>query len=67
LLPEYGFTLNPSAAGAMMAASSVAVVTNSLLLRGPDAWAAFTTASPSAERIAQKLTDSALDPPTPTR
>ena len=67
LLPEYGFTLNPSAAGAMMAASSVAVVTNSLLLRGPDAWAAFTTASPSAERIAQKPTDSALDPPTPTR
>ena len=67
LLPEYGFTLNPSAAGAMMAASSVAVVTNSLLLRGPDAWAAFTSASPSSERIAQKPTDSALDPPTPTR
>ena len=45
LLPEYGFTLNPSAAGAMMAVSSVAVVSNSLLLRGPDAWAAFTADS----------------------
>jgi P-type Cu+ transporter len=45
LLPEYGFTLNPSAAGAMMAVSSVAVVSNSLLLKGPDAWAAFTADS----------------------
>ena len=45
LLPHYGFTLNPSAAGAMMAVSSVAVVTNSLSLRGPDAWKSFTDAS----------------------
>ena len=35
LLPEYGVSLNPAAAGAMMALSSVAVVTNSLLLRVP--------------------------------
>ena len=33
LLPAYGVALNPSAAGAMMALSSVAVVTNSLMLR----------------------------------
>ena len=31
-LPEYGISLNPSFSGAMMAFSSVAVVTNSLLL-----------------------------------
>jgi Cu+-exporting ATPase len=35
LLPEYGVSLNPAAAGAMMALSSVAVVTNSLLLKVP--------------------------------
>ena len=35
LLPEYGISLNPAAAGAMMALSSVAVVTNSLTLRVP--------------------------------
>ena len=35
LLPEYGISLNPAAAGAMMALSSVAVVTNSLLLKVP--------------------------------
>jgi hypothetical protein len=29
----------------MMAVSSVAVVSNSLLLKGPDAWAAFTADS----------------------
>jgi hypothetical protein len=33
LLPSMGIALNPSAAGAMMAFSSVAVVANSLLLR----------------------------------
>jgi Cu2+-exporting ATPase len=33
LLPSLGVALNPSAAGAMMAVSSVAVVSNSLLLR----------------------------------
>ena len=35
LLPEYGVSLNPAAAGAMMALSSVAVVTNSLMLKVP--------------------------------
>ena len=35
LLPEYGISLNPAAAGAMMALSSVAVVTNSSTLRVP--------------------------------
>lgn len=34
LLPTFGIALNPSAAGAMMAFSSIAVVSNSLLLRG---------------------------------
>jgi len=33
LLPSLGLALNPSAAGGMMAMSSVAVVSNSLLLR----------------------------------
>ncbi|MFB2892795.1 heavy metal translocating P-type ATPase [Aerosakkonemataceae cyanobacterium BLCC-F50] len=33
LLPKFGVVLNPAAAGAMMAFSSVSVVTNSLLLR----------------------------------
>lgn len=33
LLPSFGIVLNPSAAGALMALSSVSVVTNSLLLR----------------------------------
>jgi len=33
LLPTLGVILNPAAAGAMMAFSSVSVVTNSLLLR----------------------------------
>ncbi len=33
LLPSFGIILNPSAAGALMAFSSVSVVTNSLLLR----------------------------------
>jgi Cu2+-exporting ATPase len=33
LLPELGIALNPAAAGALMAFSSVSVVTNSLLLR----------------------------------
>lgn len=33
LLPSLGISLNPSAAGALMALSSVSVLTNSLLLR----------------------------------
>lgn len=33
LLPQFGFALSPALAGAMMAFSSVSVVTNSLLLR----------------------------------
>lgn len=33
LLPQFGIALNPSVAGGMMAFSSLAVVTNSLLLR----------------------------------
>ncbi|KAK3244818.1 P-type ATPase, partial [Cymbomonas tetramitiformis] len=33
LLPAYEFSLNPSTAGAMMAVSSIAVVSNSVLLR----------------------------------
>jgi P-type Cu2+ transporter len=33
LLPTLGFTLSPATAGALMAFSSVSVVTNSLLLR----------------------------------
>ena len=32
-LPEFGIALSPAAAGALMAFSSVSVVTNSLLLR----------------------------------
>ena len=50
LLPAYGVALNPSAAGALMAFSSVAVVSNSLFLRGPDAWSAFTDPSPTIDR-----------------
>jgi len=62
LLPEYGFTLNPSAAGAMMAVSSVAVVTNSLLLRGPEGWASFTSndrTNASASRSTTPSTETA--------
>jgi Cu2+-exporting ATPase len=42
LFPSFGFVLSPSGAAALMAFSSVSVVTNSLLLR---------RASPSSERI----------------
>ena len=61
LLPEYGFTLNPSAAGAMMAVSSVAVVSNSLLLRGPDAWVAFTDPSRTIDRRPSSTSSSSPD------
>ncbi|KAJ9513916.1 hypothetical protein QJQ45_020999 [Haematococcus lacustris] len=44
LLPSYGVSLNPSMAAAMMAFSSVAVVTNSLLLR-----ARFSVDSPGGQ------------------
>ena len=59
LLPEYGVALNPSAAGALMAVSSVAVVSNSLLLRGPDAWSAFTDPSPTIDRRSLSSPDAA--------
>ena len=42
LLPGFGILLSPSAAGAMMAVSSVSVVTNSLLL-----YLTFHSASPA--------------------
>jgi P-type E1-E2 ATPase len=35
LLPEYGIMLSPTFAGAMMACSSIVVVSNSLLLKNP--------------------------------
>lgn len=45
LLPPLGVALNPSAAGAMMAVSSVAVVSNSLLLRATFKGAVLSAAS----------------------
>jgi len=62
LLPEYGFTLNPSAAGAMMAVSSVAVVSNSLLLRGPASWPRF-AADSRVQISAVASSPSAVDAP----
>ena len=59
LLPAYGVALNPSAAGALMAFSSVAVVSNSLFLRGPDAWSAFTDPSPTIDRRPRASPDAA--------
>ena len=59
LLPAYGVALNPSAAGALMAVSSVAVVSNSLFLRGPDAWSAFTDPSPTIDRRPRASPDAA--------
>lgn len=38
LLPAWGIVLSPAAAGALMAFSSVSVVTNSLLLRSRTSW-----------------------------
>lgn len=43
LLPMFGFSLAPSAAGALMAFSSVSVVSNSLFLRAPKSSLASTT------------------------
>lgn len=58
LLPGFGLALNPSAAGAMMAFSSVAVVSNSLLLRGhvPQALAAPAQEAPAQEGPARTRT-----------
>ncbi|EFJ44076.1 hypothetical protein VOLCADRAFT_95682 [Volvox carteri f. nagariensis] len=52
LLPSFGLSLNPSAAAAMMAFSSLAVVSNSLLLRSGRTVAAEQSPSPSATAAA---------------
>lgn len=49
-LPAFGLALNASAAGGLMAASSLAVVSNSLLLRTLDLHAGFPEAAQAAAR-----------------
>jgi Cu2+-exporting ATPase len=53
LLPKYEIALSPSAAGALMALSSIAVVTNSLLLRAPIAAAGKAGGVAMATPVAQ--------------
>lgn len=52
LLPGYGLALSPSVAAGMMAFSSVAVVGNSLLLRGNEGAAGMAPSAPAADERA---------------